>query len=63
MRKNVEAATGTSAEGWDFGRDADQVATLKADLEKIRSCPLLPDDLEVAGFIFDVRTGTLTPAR
>ena len=62
MRRKVEDVTGTSAEGWDFGADADQVATLQADLEKIRSCPLLPDDLEVAGFVFDVRTGALTPA-
>jgi carbonic anhydrase len=62
MHKKVEAATGTSAEGWDFGADADQAATLKADLEKIKSCALLPDDLEVAGFVFDVRTGALTPA-
>jgi carbonic anhydrase len=61
MRKKVEAAAGRSAEGWDFGADVDQLATLRTDLEKIRSCPLLPDDLEVAGFVFDVRTGALTP--
>jgi carbonic anhydrase len=62
MRKKVEDAAGRSAEGWDFGADADQLATLRADLEKIRVCALLPDDLEVAGFVFDVRTGALTPA-
>lgn len=62
MRQKVEDATGISAEGWDFGANADRLETLRADLEKIRSCPLLPTDLEVAGFVFDVRTGALTPA-
>jgi carbonic anhydrase len=61
MRKSVEDASGRSVEGWDFLADADQVATLRADLQKIRACELLPDDLEVAGFVFDVRTGALNP--
>jgi carbonic anhydrase len=60
MRRKVEAATGASAEGWDFLAEVDQLATLLADLETIRSCPLLPASLDVAGFVFDVRTGALT---
>jgi hypothetical protein len=34
---------------------------MRADLERIRACDLLPDDLAVAGFIFDVRSGRLAP--
>ena len=38
----------------------DQAATVKADIERIRECPLLPADLEVAGFVYDVASGRLT---
>jgi carbonic anhydrase len=62
MREKVEAATGQGVEGWEFLASDDQRGTMAADLERIRTCPLLPDDLEVAGFVFDVRTGALTPA-
>ena len=37
----------------------DQAATLQADIQRVRECPLLPDDLEVAGFIYDVASGRL----
>ena len=43
-------------------RDGARVATLAADLKRIHTCSLLPEDLEVGGFIFDVRSGALTPA-
>ena len=62
MHEKVEEASGKSAAGWEFLAEEDQLATLRADLEKIRACPLLPEDLEVAGFVFDVRTGELVPA-
>ena len=55
-------ASGADAAGWDFLAFTDQDATLHADLERIRACPLLPGDLAVAGFVFDVRTGELVPA-
>jgi carbonic anhydrase len=37
----------------------DQAATIAADIERVRACPLLPPDLEVAGFIYDVSDGRL----
>lgn len=39
----------------------DQAAALALDLQRIRSYPLLPPDLVVAGGIYDVDTGVLTP--
>jgi carbonic anhydrase len=62
MRRRVEDASGKDAQGWEFLASEDQIAALRADLVKIRECSLLPDDLEVGGFVFDVRTGELIPA-
>jgi carbonic anhydrase len=61
LRARVTAAAGADATGWEFLADADAAAALRADVERLRACPLLPDDLEVAGFVFDVRSGALTP--
>lgn len=40
---------------------ADQVAALRADLEALRSDPLLPADLRVAGYRYDLDTGEVVP--
>jgi carbonic anhydrase len=61
IRARIEAATGASTAGWDFLATTDQLATIHQDIERIRSCPLLPSDLAVEGFIFDVHSGALTP--
>ena len=39
----------------------DQMAALITDVVRVRAYPLLPADLVVAGAVFDVRTGKLTP--
>jgi len=62
MRAKVAQASGGDTTGWEFLAFTDQGATLRADLERIRTCPLLPADLTVAGFVFDVHTGELVPA-
>lgn len=61
MRQRVSEARGVDAAGWDFLVSTDQRATLRADMARIRECPLLPPDLVVGGFIFDVHSGELTP--
>jgi carbonic anhydrase len=63
LRARIGAARGVDASGWEFLASNDQQATLRDDIEVIRSCPLLPPDLEVAGFIFDVHSGELVAAR
>jgi carbonic anhydrase len=62
LRDRIGAARGADASGWDFLATNDQLATLRADIERIRTCPLLPADIEVGGFIFDVHSGALVPA-
>lgn len=61
VRSRIEAASGTSAAGWEFLATNDQRATVAADLARLASCALLPPGLEVGAFVFDVRTGGLTP--
>jgi carbonic anhydrase len=61
IRARIEAARGVDASHWDFLATTDQEATMRHDLALIRSCPLLPDDLDVGGFIFDVHSGALVP--
>lgn len=61
IRARIAAARGVDATGWDFLASTDQRATLQADISRIRSCPLLPSDLVVGGFVFDVHSGELVP--
>jgi carbonic anhydrase len=62
IRARIEAVRGVDTTGWDPLATTDQLATLRADIVRITSCPLLPADLAVGGFIFDVHSGALTPA-
>jgi carbonic anhydrase len=61
LRARIGAIRGVDATGWDFLASTDQLAALAGDMELIASCPLLPSDLNVGGFIFDVHSGELVP--
>jgi carbonic anhydrase len=61
LQAQIGSLRGVDASGWEFLTTLDQRATLRADLDLIRACPLLPPDLAVGGFIFDVQTGALIP--
>ncbi len=61
IQARIGALRGVDASGWDFLASTDQLATLRDDIAVIRSCPLLPPDLQVGGFIFDVHSGELVP--
>jgi hypothetical protein len=61
IRARIEARSGIDASGWAFLATTDQRATMRHDIELIAACPLLPPDLEVGAFIFDVHSGELVP--
>ena len=61
IRARIEAQRGVDTAGWDFLATTDQLATLRQDIALIEQCPLLPSDLQVAGFVFDVHSGALIP--
>ena len=59
LRERVSASAGQDASWQTFGVVEDQVGTLKDDVRKIRVHPLIPDAVEVGGFMYDVDTGLL----
>ena len=61
LRARVEAATGTSAAGVDFLPFDDIEASVREDVMRLAASTLLPPGYAVAGFVYDVRTGRLTP--
>lgn len=59
LRAKVAAARGRSADHIDFLAMDDQLAALRRDAELVKACDLMPPDIVVGGFMFDVRTGEL----
>jgi carbonic anhydrase len=59
LRARVAASAGQDASWQPFHVIADQEAALREDVQKVRSHPLVPDTVEVGGFIYDVDTGLL----
>lgn len=57
----ILASHGVDTRSLEFRTAVDQDAALAHDLTRIRSYPLLPPDLVVAGAIYDVATGQLQP--
>lgn len=62
MRERITDASGTDASEWSFLTTTDQTQTLRDDIARIHACELIPDDLVVGGFIFDVHNGELREA-
>lgn len=60
LRARISEIAGTDATSWEFLATTDQLGSLEQDVELIRSCPLLPAELEVGAFIFDVHSGELS---
>jgi carbonic anhydrase len=59
IRRTVQAEAGADADGIDFMPFADLEASVREDVRAIRANPLLPADLEVTGWVYDVRSGRL----
>ncbi len=57
--EQLQARLGADAAGIDFLPFSDLEQSVRDDLATIRASPLLPDDLAVRGFIYDVRSGHL----
>ncbi len=59
LRDRVGASAGQDASWQSFGVVPDQETALQDDVRKVRSHPLIPDTVEVGGFLYDVDTGLL----
>ena len=61
LHERVTASAGVDSTWQPFHVITDQVASLRQDLHKVRSHPLIRKGVPVGGFIYDVDTGLLDP--
>jgi carbonic anhydrase len=61
LHQRIADEHGVDTRSVEFRTVEDQEAALRYDVARIRSYPLLPRDLVVAGAVYDVRTGKLSP--
>ncbi len=59
--ESISKKRGITVRDWDFLPYQDHLETLRSDISLIKSSPLIPSDLAIGGFVFDVRTGELLP--
>jgi carbonic anhydrase len=59
VRAKLKAETGASADDIDFMPFSDIEDSARDDVQAIRANPLLPTDLEVTAWVYDVKTGTI----
>lgn len=60
IQHKIGEALGQDVSWHAFHVIADQKAALADDVRKVRSHPLIPDTVKVAGFLYDVDSGLLT---
>src|SRR3954468_17209146 len=60
LRERVGESAGQDASWQSFGVVSDQQAALAEDVRSVRSHPLIPDTVEVGGFLYDVDSGRLS---
>jgi carbonic anhydrase len=59
LRRRVAVSAGQDASWQTFHTIDDQMATLAEDVRKVQAHPLIPDSVEVGGFLYDVDTGLI----
>ena len=59
--RELEERYGVDTYILEFRTVLDQESSLRRDIRRIRSFPMLPADLVVGGAVYDVDTGRLTP--
>lgn len=61
LRDLVRDRRGVDPAAIDFLTIDDHTTTLRNDVAFLQQCPLLPEDTEVFGFLYDIRSGRLSP--
>jgi carbonic anhydrase len=59
---SIAEQSGLDTRSLEFRTTTDQLATLRDDLQRLRSFPWIPAGVAVAGAVYDVETGRLAPA-
>jgi carbonic anhydrase len=60
IRRRVSEATGVDVSDTEWHVIADQAQSLLDDVARLRSHPLISNDVALGGFVYDVDTGRLT---
>lgn len=60
VRESVRTTSGADPSAIDFALYDDPEIALLEDLERIASCPFIPEGIPIGGFIYDVATGRIT---
>jgi carbonic anhydrase len=61
LRKKLADERGADASGIDFLPFGDLEQSVRDDVATIQASPLLPDGIEVTGWVYDVKTGKISP--
>lgn len=61
LRTKLGQETCADASAIDFLPFSDLQGSVREDVERIRRSPLIPEDVSIAGYTYDVDTGALTP--
>ena len=61
VHASIYEQCGIDTRSIEFRTVTDQLEALRTDVTRVRSSPLLPADLVVAGAMFDMRTGRILP--
>lgn len=59
IHQRVSDSAGTDATWMSIGPITDQKRQIRADVHRVTSHPLIPESVEVGGFIYDVDSGLL----
>jgi carbonic anhydrase len=60
LRQRISAASGQDATWTSWHMIPDQAAALRDDVNRVRTHPLIPKDVPVGGFMYDVDTGLIS---
>jgi carbonic anhydrase len=63
IRDMLKTDPGADASSIDFLPFDDVEQSVRDDVATVRNSPLIPNDIPVTGFVYDVRTGRLTEIR
>jgi carbonic anhydrase len=61
LHARISASSGTDATWMSLGIIEDQMASIRAEVMKVRAHPLVGPGVAVGGFLYDVDTGLLQP--
>jgi carbonic anhydrase len=61
LRELVRERRGVDPDDVRFLTIADQAESIRGDVASLRGSPFLPPDLDIRGFVYDVKTGRLAP--